>query len=141
MQCLPVEGLRGSPTSKFLVICFYMCTPSENFYLSKMCSFLCFPYSNSRVRVAQSATATARTFKCSHFQLSTIMYTKLLSKSIEPYFPLYFFHMLTSLKKPLHLCTTFCSIPAYCSTSQPLLLQHNALVLKSMLLEVTLFSV
>lgn len=60
---------------------------------------LCFPYSNSRVRVAQMLQLLQGLFKCSHFQFSTIIYTKLLSKSTEPYFPLYFFSHINKLLK------------------------------------------
>lgn len=59
---------------------------------------LCFPYSNSKVRVAQMLQLLHRLLKCSLFQLSIIIYTKLLSKSTEPYFPLYFFHINEPLK-------------------------------------------
>lgn len=53
--------------------------------------------------------------------------------------PIFFSHVNEPLKT-LHLCTTFCSIPAYCSTFQALLLQHNALLLNSLKLHFFQFS-
>lgn len=76
---------------------------------------LCFPQSNSRVRVAQMLQLLQGLFKCSHFQLSTIMYTKLLSKSTEPYFPLYFFHVNDPFKTfaSVHYILQYSSISQY----------------------------